>query len=675
MKILTLLSVSALLCAVTPSFAQDKCPVNFEKISPEDFEIKTAGVDTSFGAIILADVGKSSFEANKKGFFNIQFKINRRIKILNSKGFDLATVKIPLYRDYNSDREEVLESLKASTYNLVNGKIEETRLDKENVFREVQDKKHVIKKFTMPAVKEGSIIDISYTIYSDFLFNLQPWYFQGSYPRLWSEYNLSLPSFFRYVFLTKGALNFHIKEEKEKFQSFIVRIPAANSLYQSDDLISLSSTNAVLRWVMKDVPALKEESFTSSKDNYLSGIEFQMAGQQFPEMAYVDIMGSWSKACLELLKDKEFGAAFKEEEDWVKNALNTMGLENKSPEEKTKAIYAFIQKNITSKGARGIYTSQSPKETYNSKSGYVPDVNLLLVLLLKKAGINAYPVILSTRANGFANAEYPLLNQYNYVVCKVENDNKGYFLDASRKMMGFNKLPSFCYNGYGAVIDFNFGAEPLFADTLLEKKITSVMLLTDPKDKKRWLGSIGSYFGYYESLNAKEEIQEKGKSTYEKKLTDSYTGDYSAESVELKNLDDNDKNLSVSYTLAINKPEENIIYFNPFIKEGLKENYFKSTDREYPVELPYKMDETYNLHLEIPDGYVVDEMPKSTRVSLNENDGMFEYIIVKEEKEILLKSSIRINKTVFMTDEYEDLRGFFDYIVKKHAEQIVFKKK
>ena len=60
--------------------------------------------------------------------------------------------------------------------------------------------------------------------------------------------------------------------------------------------------------------------------------------------------------------------------------------------------------------------------------------------------------------------------------------------------------------------------------------------------------------------------------------------------------------------------------------EGIRENPFKSAERFYPVEMPYKIDETYNLQLEVPVGYEVDEMPKPILVKLNEqNEGLFEY--------------------------------------------------
>jgi len=107
----------------------------------------------------------------------------------------------------------------------------------------------------------------------------------------------------------------------------------------------------------------------------------------------------------------------------------------------------------------------------------------------------------------------------------------------------------------------------------------------------------------------------------------------------------------------------------------MKENYFKSLERNYPVELPFKMEETYNFQIQIPEGYVIDELPKSAKVSLNDSDGIFEYIVSKNNTDVMLRTKIKLNKATFSTEEYEALKNFFDYIVKKHAEQIVFKKK
>ena len=122
--------------------------------------------------------------------------------------------------------------------------------------------------------------------------------------------------------------------------------------------------------------------------------------------------------------------------------------------------------------------------------------------------------------------------------------------------------------------------------------------------------------------------------------------------------------------------KEDIIYMNPMFGEGYKENPFKSAERFYPVEMPYTMDETFNLQMEVPKGYVVDELPKSMMVKLNDQDeGLFEYRISQSGDNISFRSRIRLIRANFLPDEYEMLREFFNLVVKKQSEQIVFKKK
>src|ERR1700733_12313392 len=81
----------------TSATAQDKTPVKFGKVSPEDFNVTAPDYDTSAGAVILADVGDSYFEGEPKGGVDLFFTRSCRIKILKRAGFDAATLVIPLY--------------------------------------------------------------------------------------------------------------------------------------------------------------------------------------------------------------------------------------------------------------------------------------------------------------------------------------------------------------------------------------------------------------------------------------------------------------------------------------------------------------------------------------------------------------------------------------------------
>ncbi|MEO6327903.1 MAG: hypothetical protein ABIO55_03185, partial [Ginsengibacter sp.] len=136
-----------------------------------------------------------------------------------------------------------------------------------------------------------------------------------------------------------------------------------------------------------------------------------------------------------------------------------------------------------------------------------------------------------------------------------------------------------------------------------------------------------------------------------------------------------ENSVKVHYDFKIKNSGDDIIYMNPMLTEAYKENPFKSLERKYPVEMPYTSDETFTFIMYIPTGYVVDELPKSAKVSFNEGEGYFEYLIEKQGDAIYLHSRIYFTRANFMPEDYEGLRGFFGHIVKKQNEQIVLKKK
>lgn len=314
-------------------YGQDKSPVKFGKISAEDFKTFYT-IDSNATAIIIADIGSSEITSNLKGWFSIEFKHFKRIHILKENAFDLADVKILLYRD--GANEEELKNIKAHTYNLENGKILETKLDaRGSVYTTAVNKNHLAKQFTLPAVKAGSIIEYEYTVNSDFIFNMQPWQFQGDHPCLWSEYTVSIPDFLYYVFLQQGKITKTKKTRQEKFSIINTRGSSATS---SEPLIA-SITD--YRLLMKNVPALKEESYTTTLSNHVAKVEFQLAEIR-PPLDQRDIMGDWSGAVKTLLDDEFFGAQLNRDNGWMNDELKIALSGAVNNDEKAKNIYRYI---------------------------------------------------------------------------------------------------------------------------------------------------------------------------------------------------------------------------------------------------------------------------------------------------------------------------------------------
>ncbi|MBV9987764.1 MAG: DUF3857 domain-containing protein, partial [Chitinophagaceae bacterium] len=427
------LQVTLLLGVIAATFAaaQEKPNMKFGKITPADFSISSPLIDSNVNAVVLSDVGSTEFEGNSKGWFTMVFKRHRRIKIINAKGFDAATISITLYAS-GSDAER-LADLRAVTHNLENGALVTTKLETKDIFEERPQKRYVIKKFTFPALKPGSIVEYSYAINSDFLFNLQPWEFQGPYPVLHSEYEVSMPDFFNYVFLSQGYLT---PEKKSSDRAATFNVRRANEV-TSTESYAINTRVTDHKWTMENIPAMKEEDFTSTINNHIAKIEFQLSQYRFPNQATEDVMGNWTKVSERLLKSEDFGLAYTRGNNWLNDDMKLITKGAGTTEEKVRKIYEYVRDNFTCSSSYGTRLSEpnSLKDVFRKKTGRVSDLNLLLIAMLRHESIPAEPVLLSLRERGLAHPVYPLLDRFNYLICEVPLETGVIHLDASRPML------------------------------------------------------------------------------------------------------------------------------------------------------------------------------------------------------------------------------------------------
>jgi len=661
----------SLLCIVTFNAFSQKEQSPFTKwgrVSITDLQKKVYSLDSNANAIVLSDIGSAVVAGNSKGWFSIVSKRHAVVHILNKNGYDEANVEIPLY--INNDGEEKVMNLRGVTYNLENGQIVQTKLEKSSIFKEKVDKNRIKQKFTLPGIKEGSIIEYEYEVSSDFIWNLDPWLFQGSVPELWSEFSFTVPQFFSYNFLSRGYHAMYINERKERTDNFNIIDSRGTG---ATERFSFSAGVTDYRWVMKDVPELKEESFTSSIDNHISRIEFQLAAQSQP-LTPRTFQTTWAELTKGLLESEYFGSVLKNGNNWLSDDVKPVSANVTSGVEKAKKIYTYVRDNFTCTGNEGIYMDQTLKNVLKSKKGTVAEINLLLTAMLRYAGLDASPVILSTRKHGYAFEFSPMTSNFNYVVVQFYDNDKAYYLDASDAKLGFNKLLSNCYNGHARIVDEQATAINLAADSLKEYKATLLIVTND--DKGKWIGNINQTAGYYESYDIRDRVKEKGKEEFFKEVQKDFGSDAKIIEPVIDSLTEYDKPVKLHYGVELNPGDEDILYINPMFGEGYKKNPFTSAERSYPVEMPYATDETFVLTMEVPKGYVVDELPKQMLAKLDEEGAsFFEYRISHSSNLVSFRARIKINRAFFMPDEYQTLREFFNLVVTKQNEQIVFKKK
>jgi hypothetical protein len=424
-------------------------------------------------------------------------------------------------------------------------------------------------------------------------------------------------------------------------------------------------------WAIQNVPVLKKEEFTTTLDNHISKIEFQLSALRYPNVPVKPYMQNWMEFATELLKDESFAEDLNHENNWLDDDVKKAVTGTKSDNEKAKNIFEFVRDNYTCIDHYARYLSQPLKKTYQAKKGNVVDINILLAAMLKNAGFETHPVLLSTRDHGYASETYPIMGKFNYVITQAKKDGVQYLLDASDPNTGFNCLPSECYNGTARVIAEMPVLIDLSADSLQETKLTTVFMMNN---EKNITGSFTTQLGKRESQYIRKKVKNITQESFFSDVKKTYAMEVELSNTSMDSLKRPEDPVTIKYEISFNTGDEDIFYFNPMLTEAQKENPFKAAERLYPVEMDACTNETYILNMEIPKGYVVEELPKSTRVMLNEDEGMFEYIIGVSGDHIQLRCRTLIKKANFLPEDYTTLRDFFAFIVKKQAEQIVFKK-
>jgi len=680
MKILTI-SLMISLFFFSRITAQEAPKVKFEKVSEEELSMKTYPNDTTADAVILYDDGSSYVKYDVEKGFMLTYNRFVRIKILRQNGVEWGNFHLSLY-SHNLNKEEI-NHVKGTTINLENGKIIKSELKKSAIFKERENKYWESVKLSMPSVKIGSIIDLQYTIETEMTWNLRTWKFQYTIPVKWSQYRVVYPEYFTYNHLSLGyhRLLYNKTSESNETISYTERVehtgnardPQSNVPQSVSHVISYKTQ--IYEYAAKEVPALKQEPYLTSLGNFTTQVKFELANANFVRIGgnFHNYTTSWNDIAKQLDNEENFGLQLKSIgflSDDVERL--TKGIQNE--ETKLGIIYNHVQQSMKWDGFKSIYTDKNLKKAYAEKTGNAADINLLLVAMLNKAGIEANPVILSTREHGYIAMAHPSLSDCNYVVARAIVDGKQILLDATEPNLQAGLIPFRCLNGEGHLIN---------------KELSEAIQLFNPKSVETTLIELELKDGLVKGIFTKKEtglsafdlrktIKSAGgkKEYFDKMKNSSSEMDYLQ--YKYSNLDSLSEPVFTEYKFALKEKQEGdagIIYLDPVMIERQKSNPFTARYRIYPVDFGTPVAQYYNMQFTIPPGYIVDELPKNLVLSLEGKGGQFQYQISQTDQKIIVNMVLTISKPLFLPEEYTALKNFFDLVVNKQAEQIVLKKK
>ncbi len=638
----------------TMGFSQhEKYSLEFRKVTQHEMVMKEYENDPNADAVMLYNQGEYHYTGNyTEGRFYLRMTREVKIKILKQSGVQYADFEIPIYNG-NSGWETV-ESIEGTTYNMDTG-LTQTELKSKNIFEEKVNDYVRVKKIAFSDVRPGSVIELKYTIVTPYYFNMRKWYFQQRIPVIYSKLRYRAIPYYEYAYILKGTNKLDIIDS----HASVGEIRFGNLAYRE----------MIYDFGMKELPAFRDEDFISSVDDYMINMNFQLSKFYHPNGSVREVMTTWPNMCDEFLKDDTFGKYIRNVEKQASKIMHGIDLKGKSDKDKIEIITDFVKSKFKWDGSTGKFADLSLKDFLKEQSGNVGNINLLLTGLFRSAGVEAYPVILSTRGNGIISLEHPFQQFFNYVIVMAVSDGRTTLHDATEPLLHYAVLPERCMNVDGLVI------KPKSDEWItIQQRISSQI----QKNLKLEINPETN------SVQAEVMYLTMGPDAY--RFRSAYRGNPESLTKYLKDRENiNITDLKLPETMALDKPftfffqlegqvdnQSDKLFFNPFCTLNFSKNPFSQSERKLPVDLVYLRAESYKSTITIPEGYIIEHIPENQ--TIEDDLFSFSYITAQSDNQLLVNAEFNIKQFIIKASEYENLKENFNKMIKSLSDMVVLAK-
>jgi len=652
--------------------------VKLGKIEADLLEMTVYKQDSNAVAVILNDYGHIYYDfQHVAGEPYVLFTRTVRIKILKKEGLKWANWELGFYKGKYS--EEELVKVRGYTYNLVGGKVEKTKFSNK-IYQNDIHTRYFEEKFSFSDVKVGSVIDLEYTTRSPYVTSIPDWYFQYEIPVKRSELKVDIPEFYVFNKRVNGYVDLKKANTSTYNESVEIKVEYETDGYSAGTETAVKNYTILItqeNLLAENVPAFDEENHITTNESYLSKVEFQFVSFDPIFGSNKNYASTWEQMNRALLIDDDFGEQYlpgSKIHKIIAQNVAEIKTQYESPYDQMIASYELVKNDMNWNEYSTIFIDKSLEDALIDKKGNTADINLILLSFLRDLDIESYPIVTKTQNRGVIYEVSNRIKEMNYVLVLAIIDGKEYLLDATDKDLGAGFIPKRAINNLAWIVDENNSGWYDLQKSLKSK--TMEMITATMHEDGKISGSLSCSYSGYEGVKTRELIKSfSSKEEYIEDFSKDWP-DADFKEFTIENIDDPYKPITEKIEVELQNScivSGDMIYMNPMLFHPISENPFKQEDRVYPVEYQSLENKVYILNLTTPEGYVIEEHPVNERVVLPDNAAEFTYQYKQVGQTIQIMVSFKINKMVFYADEYEYLRNFYNLVIQKHSNQIVFK--
>ncbi|MGC4130462.1 MAG: DUF3857 domain-containing protein [Bergeyella sp.] len=638
-KLLFMLLISAM------SFAQHKF-VNVPKLTDEDIASTQCASDAEATAEVLYRSYHYRIDYNGYMYVNV----TDRVKIYKKDNAgDYLNHEILTYDNGRGSRE-ILNDVKAFTYNMENGKRTETKVTGDSKYKSKEDKNYTVTKFAFPNVKDGSVVQYEYDIMRPFLSSTPRVFIEDKIPVRYVEYVFETPKVLGYNINFKGSIAPKHRDVGEK------------NIYGGE--------YQVYRFAYENVPAYKDEEFVQNNDNYRTAFKAELnssfIGNELKKYAL-----TWNDIRKRLYEHDDFGQQLNRK-GLVKDLLPAEIKSITSKKERAEAVLKFVQKNYTFNKDYDVVTDKGIRNLINTKIGNAAEINLLLVMLLKEAEIDANPVVLSTVGRGLLLSYTPSIEQLNFVVASFEDAKQIYLLDGTKKRTKINMIDPRALNHNGILMNEKEAVEI----NIVYPGVSETYLVVDAK-----MNPDGTFEGHFSDRDTDlysimvEEKYNEDKTEFEKTYKEKYKFPFSNIKSGLQENGDFETAFDFTSDTFVDAIGNKLV-FNPLLFLYSQNHSFnQAQERKSPLEFVTRNKKIKKVTITLPDNYVFENVPKSKKFRTDDNSIQYAYVVTQNGNTLTVETTVTIDDSFFPKEYYPAFKQIYDNITKMEGQVVTAVKK
>ena len=664
-----------LACTWLTAIAQEDVNMKFGKPTKEEMQMTIYTPDPQADAVVLCRLTDVEYTVQRNSFL-ADYHEKRRIKVLKPDGARFAKVVIPYQvamsvdntisglklnamslpmpngssnsyfegegvsmtdDDFVLEGDEELESIKATAFNTEGSKVVKTSLKKSEIVKKKIDEHNYQMEFTVPNVKEGTVIEYEYTIHSQMFWQLRDWYAQCEIPVVYAKLDMNIPSY----------LIFNIEDHGIQRLTYTCTAGSMHFKLESDPLAKPTQvkTNHYV-YTGHNLRAMPKDNYVWNVQDYCAGITAELKQYRLPGAAQMDYARTWEQIDEMILNSDDLGIHLNDHSP-LSPALESAKLQNITNEQERAAevcrqVFNHVKWN-------GKYEIRPGKitETLTKGEGSNADINLLLIQTLRSAGFTADPVVLRQRDLGQPPYNFPTLHKLStYVVGITLQNGTLAYVDASSAGGYLNVLP-----------------EPLLVEKArLVKKRGSRWVNLQKTARSQTTTVIEAVLDQQGKLTGKQTTNYRGLAALKYRQQTGKAGEFAPEANE---------ETTFSKQGEVN---DGIISINPFNIPPIEANPFTADSRLMPVEFPSELTDQVLVNITLPEGYVLASEPVQTSVTTPNKGVSGRFTTSMSGSKAQVRYVFNINKVSHSDKNYDTLRGMFDIFSKYCNEKLSFKK-